>query len=223
MTLNLHHIFVCTSVGAPEAQTLLDAGLVEGSGNIHPGQGTANRRFFFDRGYLELLWVHDKVEARAELTAPTRLWDRWVERGQTTNPFGLCLSSSSGLDDNLAFPTWTYQPDYLPARRSILFADNQPLTEPEIFILDWPQDQSSPATEPTNHPLGLIELQCVSIGMPAPGSNSESLDALRDAGVLAVHISDSPELVIKFRSRQEVQLSLPELGLCLVGHSGNGP
>ena len=98
MTLKLHHIFVCTSEGAPEAEALLDVGLIEGSPNIHPGQGTANRRFFFERGFLELLWVHDKPEAQAPLTAPTKLWDRWVERGRTANPFGICFSSSKGIE-----------------------------------------------------------------------------------------------------------------------------
>jgi len=35
MALHLHHVFVCTSVGAPEAEDLLDAGLV-GVTNGHP-------------------------------------------------------------------------------------------------------------------------------------------------------------------------------------------
>lgn len=76
MTFHLHHIFVCTAVGAPEAKDLPDAGLVEGSPNTHPGQGTANRRFFFESGFLELLWVHDEREARSTFTTPTHLWDR---------------------------------------------------------------------------------------------------------------------------------------------------
>jgi hypothetical protein len=28
----------------------------EDSSNTHPGQGTANRQFFFNNAYLELLW-----------------------------------------------------------------------------------------------------------------------------------------------------------------------
>jgi hypothetical protein len=39
-------------------------GLLEGSSNAHPGQGTANRRFFFDNFMLELLWVTNPAEAR---------------------------------------------------------------------------------------------------------------------------------------------------------------
>ena len=53
---------------------LLAAGLAEGSPNTHPGQGTANRRFFFESGFLELLYVHDELEAQSDLSAPTQLW-----------------------------------------------------------------------------------------------------------------------------------------------------
>jgi len=67
MALHLHHVFVCASVGAPEGEDLLVAGLVEGSSNTHPGQGTANRRFFFESGFLELIWIHDELEAQSEL------------------------------------------------------------------------------------------------------------------------------------------------------------
>ena len=69
MALRLHLVFVCTSVGAPEAEDLLGAGLVEGSPNTHPSQGTANRRFFFDSVMLELLWGHNEREAQSALVA----------------------------------------------------------------------------------------------------------------------------------------------------------
>ncbi len=221
MSLHLHHIFICTSAGAPEAQALLDAGLVEGSPNIHPGQGTANRRFFFKSGFLELLWVHDEREAQSALTAPTKLWDRWAGRGRTANPFGICLSSSQGVDSVLPFPAWAYRPGYLSEQRYFLFADKLPLSEPEVFVLSWPQVQSSPDTEPTNHPLGLCEMRSVSVGLPDPASISDSLRAIRDAGFVAVHRSAAPELVIEFTSQQEVQLDVPALGLSLVGRPDN--
>jgi hypothetical protein len=124
VTLRLHHAFVCTSVGAPEAADLVNRGLVEGSSNTHLGQGTANRRFFFERGFLELLWVHDEREAQSTLSARTKLWDRWAERGRTANPFGLCFSSQVGTGSILPFPFWAYRPSYLPGDRCILFADN---------------------------------------------------------------------------------------------------
>ena len=218
MALHVHHVFICTAVGAPEAEGLLDVGLVEGSPNTHPGQGTANRRFFFERGFLELLWVHDEREAQSPLVAPTKLWDRWAARGRAANPFGICLSSAEGVDSNLPFPTWSYRPDYLPDQRRILFADGMPLSEPEIFILDWPQAQSSPRTEPTQHPLGLCEMRSVSVGVPDPTSISHTLRAIREAGLVQVHSSATPDLVVEFSAQKEIRLSVPPLGLTFVAH-----
>ena len=220
MALHLHHVYVCTSVGAPEAKDLLDAGLVEGSPNTHLGQGTANRRFFFESGFLELLWVHDEREAQSTLTAPTGLWDRWAERGRAANPFGLCFSSSDGADSILPFPSWAYRPDYLSDDRCFLFADNLPLSEPEVFVLSWPQGQSSPKTEPMKHPLGLCEMRSVSVGLPDPASISGSLCAIRDAGLVKVHHSATPALVIEFTSQKEVEQTISELGLSLIGRAG---
>ena len=64
----------------PEAEYLTRLGLIEGLPNVHPGQGTANRRFFFENAMLELLWVEHPGEAQNEQTAPTKLWDRWSGR-----------------------------------------------------------------------------------------------------------------------------------------------
>jgi hypothetical protein len=217
MALHLHHVFVCTSVCAPEAEALLDAGLVEGSPNTHLGQGTTNRRFFFDSGFLELLWVHDEREAQSPLAASTKLWDRWSGRGGAANPFGICLSSAEGAGSTLPFPTWAYRPDYLPGDRCILFADNVPLSEPEIFVLSWPQNQIPPRTEPTKHPLGLCGMRSLSIGLRNPTSVSGSLSTIREAGLIKVHQSVKPELLIEFTSQKDIQLEVPALGISLIG------
>jgi hypothetical protein len=223
MALHLHHVFVCTTMGAPEGEGLLDAGLVEGSPNTHVGQGTANRRFFFESGFLELLWVHDEREAQSTLTAPTNLWDRWAERGKAANPFGICFSSADGVDSALPFPSLVYRPGYLSDDRHFLFADNLPLSEPEVFVLSWPQVQSSPKTEPMRHPLGLCEMRSVSIGLPDPTSISSSLRAIRDARLVKVHHSATPELVIEFTSQKEVQHRVPSLGISMVGRQTAPP
>jgi hypothetical protein len=217
MALRLHHVYVCTSVDAPEAKALLDAGLIEGSSNTHPGQGTANRRFFFESGFLELLWVHDPREAQLPLSAATKLWDRWAGRGKTASPFGLCFSSEDGAGSTLPVATWEYRPDYLSEDRCILFADGLPLSEPEVFFLSWRQGQSPPATEPKRHPLGLRDMRSVSVGLRDPSSISRTLREIRDAGLVAIHRSTTPELVIEFTSHDDVRYGIPALGLVLVG------
>lgn len=69
------HVIIFCDVGAPEADVLLARGLHEGPGNTHPGQGTANRRFFFPNVYLELLWVDHPAEAQSE-AGPARSTSR---------------------------------------------------------------------------------------------------------------------------------------------------
>src|SRR5204862_7767404 len=88
MSTAVDHVFICCSKGAPEAEALVELGLVEGSGNVHLGQGTANRRFFFKNTYLELLWISDEAEARSSESEGTRLWDRCSSRNDGACPFG---------------------------------------------------------------------------------------------------------------------------------------
>ena len=76
MAIAIDHAFIACQPGGPEANSLLQRGFVEGSSNTHAGQGTANRRFFFDNFMLELLWVVDHAEATSERTRRTRLWER---------------------------------------------------------------------------------------------------------------------------------------------------
>jgi hypothetical protein len=55
---------------------------------VHPGQGTANRRFFFANAFLELLWIADEEEVRNGKRAHHAA--RAPERGDAS-PFGICF------------------------------------------------------------------------------------------------------------------------------------
>ena len=119
MALRFDHCFVFAPVGAAAGDLLVAAGLVEGPPNVHPGQGTANRRFFFANGMLELLFVHDEAEARSARTAPTGLWERSRWREQGSSPFGLCWRHLVEADGSEPFATFGYFPAYLPEGASI--------------------------------------------------------------------------------------------------------
>jgi hypothetical protein len=220
VTLCLDHIFVCTSVGAPEAQALLDAGFVEGSRNVHPGQGTSNRRFFFEHGFLELLWVHDETEATSARTGPTRLWERWSLRAGKANPFGICFSSQSEADHPLPFASWAYEPVYLPKSKRIYFAQGTALGEPELFALSWPQLPAAAAPQPRTHRLPLTSMLAVSVGLSSTDDLSEPMRAARDSGLIKVHRSIRPELVVEFSSPHSIELRFPTLAITLQGHTG---
>ena len=94
MAYALDHVFVLTESGAPSCASLTALGFVEGEPNSHPGQGTANRRFFFANAMLELLWVDDPSEARRPPADRLQLWERSEGRGSGASPFGICLHAS---------------------------------------------------------------------------------------------------------------------------------
>ena len=112
MTTELDHFFILTDPGAPHADLLSRIGLTEGPRNDHPGQGTANRRFFFSNMALELLYVNDANEAANG--RGSRL--RFPGRAQDTkaSPFGLIVRATNESTD-VPFPGWRYCPDYFPA------------------------------------------------------------------------------------------------------------
>ena len=218
MSIRLDHVFVCCSPGAPEADALLRLGLKEGTRNVHPGQGTANRRFFFDGGFLELLWVADATEARSALASPTRLWERWSQRRAGACPFGVAFSPAGPEVVPPPFNTWPYRPSYLPADKTILFAKGASLQEPELFYLAWPNTFASSATQPKDHQLPLLRMRSVSVGLPAPGALSEPAAAVAAAGLLRFHRSADYELVLDFESPASIDSNLqPTLPIILRG------
>ncbi|MEL7250946.1 MAG: hypothetical protein AAFO03_21130 [Bacteroidota bacterium] len=72
--MNIDHIFIFTNDKGKIADEMVTFGLTEGSSRVHLGQGTTNRKFYFDHFFLEVLWVHDEVELHSEQTKPTGLW-----------------------------------------------------------------------------------------------------------------------------------------------------
>ncbi len=114
MRIELDHLFVCTALGAPEAEKLIQFGLHEGPPNQHPGQGTACRRFAFANAMIELIWVSDPSEAQSPSTRRTLLWERWWGREGIACPFGICLRPVDADNPELPFPGWDYRPAYLP-------------------------------------------------------------------------------------------------------------
>ena len=120
--IELDHVFICVDRGAPEAERLIEFGLCEGAPNVHPGQGTANRRFFFQNAMLELLWVEDLQEAQSSRTAPTLLWERWSGRQSGACPFGIIARPANTGTTTVPFPSREYQPEWLAPDLKIYLA-----------------------------------------------------------------------------------------------------
>ncbi|HLM54582.1 MAG TPA: VOC family protein [Pyrinomonadaceae bacterium] len=199
----MDHLFVCTSVGAPEAERLAAVGLIEGQSNLHPGQGTACRRLFFHNAYLELLWVHNEEEARGEAVRPLRLWERWLYQQTGYSPFGLCLRPSKRGDEpaGLPFETWAYRPPYLPDPLQIDVAENSDHpAEPLLFHASFgvrPDEYPSERKQPLEHPSGFREVTQVNISLPER-TVSKALKVIEEGGLVKLCPGEAHLLEVVF-------------------------
>jgi hypothetical protein len=217
MALELDHVFICCSRGAPEGDALVRLGFNEGSANTHPGQGTANRRFFFRNAFLELLWVSEPTAARNEQTRRTKLWERWSGRASGACPFGLVFRPRDANTAAAPFATWAYRPNYLPAGLAIEFAEDVPLEEPELVYLPFLHHAGPPAHEPTDHALPMRELCGVTVGLPSGAWSKPSRAALA-AGLVSYRLAAEHMLELAFLTAQETVVDLrPTLPLLLRG------
>ena len=207
--VEVDHVFVSASVGAPEGDRLVELGLVEGSSLHHPGQGTANRRFFFANAMLELAWVHDAVEAQSGTEPARRLhfWERWVGRDGSACPFGVCLRPTAGTSDVAPFPSWEYRPSYSPVGLPV--ATNSTVdAEPLVFYIPMHRrmDTAPPQRrEPYEHALPIRELTSLRMFSPGAAALSPAMLAALRTGAFSFQRAASPLLELGFDGEQHGQ------------------
>ena len=139
MNLELDHVFVLVEPEAIVADLLIEKGFQEGTRNQHPGQGTANRRFYFTNGMLEFIWVRDAEEAingsGRELCFPERATE------PNASPFGVILrkkDSSSLESSEMPFEGWSYQPIYFaPPNAFHVGANSTNISEPLCIYIPF--------------------------------------------------------------------------------------
>jgi glyoxalase-like protein len=193
------HAFILCDVGAPEADALLARGFVEGSRNVHPGQGTANRRFFFANFMLELIWVADLGEVASPLVQPTGLWERWCCRNDDASRFGLVFGGESA---DTKFATQPYRPAYLPRAMSLDVVRGLALAEPAMFWMRWLSDKRPRSAEPADHAVPIREVTGLAIGVPNPEGLSVAARAAGDAGLVRFFEARESVLEIEFPSSE---------------------
>jgi hypothetical protein len=144
------HIFIFTDDNGKIADQLVEFGLTEGSNRFHVGQGTANRKFYFDNFFLEILWVHNEKEIKSEKIEPIGLWQRAEFKSNSFSPFGLCIVNTSETDQ-LFQNALKYQPEYFPQGQTIDIVKNENhSTLPWTFRLPF-KGQKKISTEPMEH------------------------------------------------------------------------
>src|SRR5438552_2778914 len=184
MKFELDHLFICTSTNAPQANNLIEFGLTEGTGNLHPGQGTANRRFFFRNSMIELLWLHSEQEAGSDAIAPTRLYERCRYQQTGASPFGLCLRPANQDETGFPFECWEYRPSYLPQGQALHMAvSSSRIDEPLLIYVPFhrrPDGLSGERRQPLEHAAGFSEITGVRITMPKTKPYSAALEAVNN-------------------------------------------
>jgi hypothetical protein len=203
MAFELDHVIICADSDAPEAERLIQFGLREAPPNQHPGQGTANRRFFFANAMIELLWVRDPAEAQNERTRRTLLWERWSGRFGAASPFGICIRPSGSPSMDPPFPAWEYQPAYFPEPLALHIAETT-LDEPMwVYIgftrrLDWEQRF-------LEHPSGVREITALALSSPLP-LRSRASEIVIGNGILSHREGSEHLLEIEFDHAERHQL-----------------
>jgi len=195
MQIELDHVIVCASKGAPEVEVLVRFGLREGLPNQHPGQGTSCRRFNFANSMIELLWVSDPQEAQSKTTRRTLLWDRWSTRQGAGSPFGVCVRPTNPHNSELPFPAWEYRPAYLPDPLVMHIAESR-VDEPMWIYLSFLRrvDRKERFLE---HPAGIREITGLRLTTPVPLSSAAS-QTLVGNKVLTSHDGAKSLLEIEF-------------------------
>ncbi len=200
------NLFVCTAVEAPEAERLITFGLTEGASNKHPGQGTANRRFFFRNAMLELLWVHDAAEAQSDPIRRTQLWERWSGRNSGASPFGICVRPVSAESVDVSFPAWEYRPPYLPDSVVIHVGEDTPITEPMWFYVSFSRRHDSKQAEerqPLKHPIGFQEITGVQLTSPSAQPLSAVAQTVLRSGLISSRCGSEYLIELSFDGNQQ--------------------
>jgi len=200
--MEFDHLFICTSAKANEATLLTEFGLTEGAGNRHPGQGTANRRFFFENSFIELLYVVDHEELHSELTKPTQLHQRFQPASESVSPFGVCFRPTGNKTD-APLSGWSYKPVYLPDELDITVGES-PVNEPMWFYLPFgsrPDSQSTDHRQPAVHRCGFKEITSIRISVPVPSPMSAPAVAANHVPGVEVCSGDSHLLEAGFDSQ----------------------
>jgi hypothetical protein len=197
MIIELDHFFILTGPGAPQADLLSGIGLTEGTRNDHPGQGTANRRFFFSNTALELLYVRDANEAATG--RGSRL--RFPERAQNTkaSPFGLIMRATNE-SNGVPFPGWSYCPEYFRADQCFHVGENSDLLEEPLCIcmpLNMPIPK--PQLRLANPHMTVTELH-LSVPVARP---SLTLKAVADCERISLRLNEPHRLELVFNEGEK--------------------
>jgi hypothetical protein len=209
--VEVDHLDLVTSPGAPEAAALREAGLrVDGRVTRHQGGGTASMSVLFENAYLELLFPDSAAGDGASSPEEREYWRKvfaWRETG--ASPIGVGLRRREGAPDALPFPTSVMPPQpwmqHMGEMR--LVTTNDEWLAPGVFVVprtmavpSWigRMQRDTTAASPLRHPLGVRRLTGVRVVVARAGGMVPSVARLHEAGVLRVERGGAPLVELTF-------------------------
>lgn len=106
---------------------------------VHTGQGTTGRYFYFLNGYLELIYVYNEEELVENAKSNISL--DFVERSNSPEngylPFSIALAMNNYDKTKIPFKTVEYHQSWMEKNNSIYVAKNSKIKkeEPSIFVM----------------------------------------------------------------------------------------
>lgn len=195
--MEIDHIFIFSNTNGKEVDDLVNFGFTEGSSRIHSGQGTTNRKIYFDNFFLEFLWVIDEKEIRSETTAVTKLWERSQFEKNKYSPYGLCLVNSNTTDE-LFKKSKTYQPNYFPQGMSIDMITNEENPKlPWTFRLPY-RGEKKEHNEPIEHRNGIKSLTRATFEIATDNGNTEYEGYFKNIENIVFNKSNRTILILEF-------------------------
>lgn len=199
--LELDHVVVIVRIDAPEAETLEKIGLVRFGGTTKHGDlGTASTSFFFQNGYLELLWAYDGELAQKNLALVDLDLDaraRWQDT--FASPFGLMLRRKAGCTAPTPFATKKLKADWMPAETWIDFGAGNS-SEPYYGIVPENLNYLSfyDQIRVKEHPLGIKKVTNVCFNIYGDGELSPIARLLAQNGVAQIEPAPYANLELEF-------------------------
>ncbi|MDF9794900.1 hypothetical protein OKW21_000163 [Catalinimonas alkaloidigena] len=212
--MELDHLMIFSSQHGAEADKLLQYAFVEGSSNTHPGQGTANRRFFFENAFFEWAFVVNEAELSSEIVQPTFLWERSQWQTSPYSPFGMCIrfvKEETVFDNALR-----YAPPYMPEGAHIDILTMKNYSElPMIFRTPFEKNGYTQINEPYLHPNGVKQITKVIFGVSDVEQAKLHLKSINNQDWFGLTESQTPKMEVVFddhKQRQRISFE-PDLPL----------
>jgi hypothetical protein len=199
--VELDHLWIMVSPGAPERAALERAGFVVWPAvQRHDGQGTASVMVELDHCFIELMWPDSSVRVTPDQEMAARKFLRRSQwRSSGWSPVGIGLRRTATAPDSLPFHTWPLTAAWRrPDDVARMITDGTDSTSPSVWVVarSAVADNGDAPEAARAHSNGARRITRLHLTIPRSAPESEALQVLRSSGVADVARGDAWLLVV---------------------------